>query len=85
MANVTFNFTHEIVIGNTVIDSTSFKIIHGIASFLAEFIAFFCYSGFIHYEYYGGDPMKRSLKNKLLAQISKSILTCALTSTPGTN
>ena len=84
MENITFQ-TFEMFHENAAIDSTSIKIIHGIASILAEFMAFFCYMGLIHYEYYGGDPMKRSIKNKLLAQISKSILTSAFTSTPGIN
>lgn len=85
MANVTFNIIHEIGGPFEFLDSTSFKIIHGIGFILAEIMAIFCYLGLIHYEYYGGDPMKRSLKNKLLAQIGKSILTAAVTSTPGTN
>ena len=45
---------------NSILDSTTFKICHGIGTFLNVSITLFCYTGFIHYEYFGGDPMKRS-------------------------
>ena len=45
---------------NSILDSTTFKVCHGIGSFLNLSISLFCYMGFIHYEYFGGDPMKRS-------------------------
>ena len=85
MDNIITSVEFDILYENTFIDSTSFKIFHGIASFLAEFMAIFCYLGMIHFEFYGGDPMKRSIKNKLVAEICKSILTAAFTSTPGIN
>ena len=52
-------FRSEWVDLNSILDSTTFKVLHGIGSFLAMSIAYFCYLGFIHYEYYEGDPMKR--------------------------
>ena len=52
-------FRSEWVDLNFILDSTTFKVLHGIGSFLAMLIALFCYLGFIHYEYYEGDPMKR--------------------------
>ena len=52
-------FRSEWVDLNSILDSTIFKVLHGIGSFLAMSIAYFCYLGFIHYEYYEGDPMKR--------------------------
>ena len=54
------NFHNEFFAVNSMLDSTMFKVCHGIGSFLIVSIAFVCYTGFIHYEYYGGDPMKRS-------------------------
>ena len=45
---------------NSILDSTTFKVFHGVGSFLNVSITLFCYTGFIHYEYFGGDPMKRS-------------------------
>ena len=54
------NFYNELAGLNSILDSTTFKVCHGIGSFLLVSIAFFCYLGFIQYEYYGGDPMKRS-------------------------
>ena len=52
-------FRSEWVDLNSILDSTTFKVLHGIGSFLAMLIAFFCYLGFINYEYCAGDPMKR--------------------------
>ena len=49
-------------------DSLALKIISGTSFCFAVIISFICYSGFIYFEYYGGDPMKRSMKNNLLAQ-----------------
>ena len=57
---VEINFSNEVAGLNSMLDSTMFKVCHGIGSFLLVLIAFFCYTGFIHYESYGGDPMKRS-------------------------
>ena len=60
----------------------SLKIIHGIIFCFAELITFICYSGFVYYEHYGGDPMKRSIKNKFLSQMSISIIIQFCVSTP---
>ena len=54
------NFYDEFLSVNSMIDSTMFKVCHGIGSFLIVSIAFFCYTGFIYYESNEGDPMKRS-------------------------
>ena len=57
MENITlYNEINEL---NTILNSNTLKICHGIASFVAQIIAFFSYLGFIHYEFVGGDPMKR--------------------------
>ena len=50
----------ELIGLNSILDSTTFKVCHGIGSFLNVSMTLFCYTGFIHYEYFGGDPMKRS-------------------------
>ena len=54
------NFSDDFASLNSILDSTMFKVCHGIGSFLIVSIAFFCYTGFIHYESNEGDPMKRS-------------------------
>ena len=75
--NITFSngFEHQL-------DSIYFKIIHGVIFFLGDMFALIFYSGFIHFEYYGGDPLKRSLKNKLLAQICNAVILLWLDSSP---
>ena len=77
--NITF---HNELFSNTILDSNTFKIFHGIASSFVIAIAFICYLGFIHYEYYGEDPMRRSMKNQLVAQICKVIFTYNILATP---
>ena len=47
----------------------SFKIIYGINFCIIELITIICYSGIIHFEHYGGDPLKRDIKNKLTAEM----------------
>ena len=44
------------------------KIVYSIIFILFELLGLSCYLGFIHFEHYGGDPMKRSIKNKLISQ-----------------
>ena len=77
--NVTF---HTELFSNTILDSNTFKILHGFGSIFIIAIAFISYLGFIHYEYFGEDPMKRSMKNKLVAQICKVIFTYNISATP---
>ena len=81
LLNITFHNNNELD-SNFIFNSTSFKIFHGIASIFVMLVAFFSYSGFIHYEYYGEDPMKRSMKNKLVAQMCKAIFIYNLLATP---
>ena len=75
------SFSNELV---DFIDSMplGLKITHGIVLLISEISTFVCYSGFIHYEYFGGDPAKRSMKNKLIAQLCYSLLVHGMTSTP---
>ena len=61
--NVTFSNEHE-----HITDSLAFKIIYGIFYTFGELISSIGYIGFVYFEIYGGDPMKRSMKNKLMAQ-----------------
>ena len=58
------------------------KIIHGILFVLGLFITIICYYGFIHFEHYGSDPMKRGIKNKLIAQIFIAILSLSCINNP---
>ena len=57
---VLVELSSELIGLNSILDLTTFKIGHGIGTFLNVSITLFCYTGFIHYEYFGGDPMKRS-------------------------
>ena len=67
--NVTFSNEFEYKL-----DSLPLKFCHGIIFIVGEFIALVSYYGFVHFEKYGGDPMKRSLKNKLVAQICYQVV-----------
>ena len=49
------------------IDSPVLKFIHGTNIPLCLIISSLFYCGTIYYERYGGDPMKRSLKNKIIS------------------
>ena len=62
--NVTFSDNFQDIIDFTY----PFKIFYGIIFILFELLGLTCYSGLIYFEHYGGDPMKRSIKNKLISQ-----------------
>ena len=81
IASLNTSFSNEL---EEFIDSMplGLKITHGIFFLISEISTFVCYSGFIHYEYYGGDPAKRSMKNKLWAQLCYCLLVMAMTSSP---
>ena len=57
-----------------ILVSTLAKVSLGILTGLAIMISSLTYLGFIHYEMYGEDPMKRTIKNKLLAQVAQIII-----------
>ena len=56
-----------------VIDKTG-KVFDAIVFLLGLIIGSIFYWGVIYYEKYGGDPMKRSLQNKLVAAASFSLI-----------
>ena len=56
-----------------VIDTTG-KVFDAIIFLLGLIIGSIFYWGIIHYEKLGGDPMKRSLQNKLVAAVSFSVI-----------
>ena len=62
--NVTFSDNFQDIIDFTY----PFKIFYCIIFILFELLGLTCYSGLIYFEHYGGDPMKRSIKNKLISQ-----------------
>ena len=62
--NVTFSDNFEDIIDLGYLS----KIVYSIVFILFELLGLACYSGFIYFEHYGGDPMKRSIKNKLISQ-----------------
>ena len=64
--NVTFESSDFMNLNDSIL---SFKIIYGINFSLIELITIICYSGIIHFEHYGGDPLKRDIKNKLTAEL----------------
>ena len=41
---------------------------YGKTNFCSQVLAFCTYSGFVYFEHYAGDPLKRSIKNKLFSQ-----------------
>ena len=59
---------------NFMIDSTLMKIIHGTNFPLCLLIGSVFFCGTIYYERYGGDPLKRSLRNKLIAGLATAQL-----------
>ena len=74
-----FTLTNEF---EELLELTNVKVIYGFIFSFAELIGLICYSGIVYFEYYGGDPMKRSLKNKLIAQICISIILLSIYYSP---
>ena len=62
--NVTFTNNFE----NVIDLDYPLRIVYGMIFMLFQLFALTCYSGLIYFEHYGGDPMKRSIKNKLISQ-----------------
>ena len=60
--------------GKIILVSTLAKASLGILTGLAILISSLTYLGFIHYEMYGEDPIKRAIKNKLLAQVAQIVI-----------
>ena len=58
------------IFGADLFDSNAYKIGHGIGITLCLVTGSIFYGGTIVYERYGGDPMKRSLRNKLIASLA---------------
>ena len=63
---------------------TTIKIIHSFNFPLCLLIGSIFYWGIIYYERFGGDPMKRSLRNKLIAAMATSLLILLHTNVLGT-
>ena len=56
-----------------VVDTTS-RIYQIVISLLSISIGSIFYIGIIYYEQFGGDPMKRSIHNRLISAIASSVL-----------
>ena len=65
---IKFELFQGLVINNTV------RIVHGIIFPVGLIISTIFYWGTIYYERYGGDPMKRTIQNKLISAIALSIV-----------
>ena len=65
---IKFELFQGLVINNTV------RIVHGIIFPVGLIISSIFYWGTIYYERYGGDPMKRTIQNKLISAIALCIL-----------
>ena len=65
---IEFELFQGLVINNTV------RIVHGIIFPVGLIISSIFYWGTIFYERYGGDPMKRTIQNKLASAIAFSII-----------
>ena len=77
--NVTFSDNFEDIIDFTY----PFKIVYSIIFILFELLGLTCYSGLIYFEHYGGDPMKRSIKNKLISQGFFLLMISIVVNNPG--
>ena len=53
---------------------TTIKIFHSVNFPLCLLVGSIFYWGIIYYERFGGDPMKRSLRNKLIAAMATSLM-----------
>ena len=69
------NLTTPIETNMTIIDySKECKITVGILSPIYILLTAFLHGGFIYFEKFGHDPLKRNLSNMLMSSISKSLL-----------
>ena len=59
------------------------KIFHGFLFTISILLVFGSYSGFIYFEHYAGDPMKRSIKDKLISQSFFVLMVAILVSNHG--
>ena len=77
--NVTFsnNFEHFLDL------DYPWKILHGFLFTVSVLLVFGSYSGFVYFEHYAGDPMKRSIKNKLISQSFLILMVSILVSNHG--
>ena len=67
---------------DTLVESLFLRLTHGILFCITFPITIICYYGLIHFEHYGGDAMKRGIKNKLIAQAFVAILTFSCINNP---
>ena len=65
---IEFELFQGLVVNSTI------RIVHGIIFPVGMIISTFFYWGTIYYERYGGDPLKRTIENKLVSAISFSII-----------
>ena len=65
---IEFESFQGLVVNNTI------RIVHGIIFPVGIIISTIFYWGTIYYERYGGDPMKRTIENKLVSAMSFSII-----------
>ena len=70
----------ELQFSNCIGIDTQLRVYHALCFPMSLFIGsvFYCFT--IHYERYGGDPMKRSIQNKLVSAIAFSALILCYTS-----
>ena len=54
--------------------NNTIRVVHGMIFPVGIIISTIFYWGTIYYERYGGDPMKRTIENKLVSAISFSII-----------
>ena len=63
------NITDFTVFGEDVFYFNAIKILHGIGVVVCLIAGCIFYGGIVAYERFGGDPAKRSLRNKLIASV----------------
>ena len=59
----------QFLLFESFVDFHIFKIVHGILFTVTVSVCIPLYIGFVNYEYFGGDPLKRSLQNQFLSKL----------------
>ena len=70
----TSNITDFTVFDEGFFDLNAMKVMHGIGVVVCLLTGYTFYGGIVAYERFGGDPTKRSLRNKLIASLFSVVI-----------
>ena len=70
----TSNITEFTIFGEDIFDFSAMKLLHGIGVVVCLILGCTFYGGIVAYERFGGDPTKRSLRNKLIASLFSVVI-----------